>query len=230
MFYNLNPTYLIFALPGLTIAIIAQILIKIRYNKYSKISSGTNMTGLDAAKLIQEQEDYPVDISTTKGTLQDNFDPRYNTVNISSDNTTSDSIANIAVVAHEFGHVQQKFSASSLFKLRTLMVPAVNIGSNIGYILFFIGLFLNALNLSEIGLILFSSTFLFALITLPIEFDASKRGMQFIKKHRLITVDKQKYARKILNAAALSYIAGFVTSLGNILYYANILSARKRKD
>ena len=230
MFYNLNATYLIFALPGLILAIIAQILIKVRYNKYSKVSSDTNMTGLDVAKLIQDKEDYPVDISTTKGGLQDNFDPRNDTVNISSDNITSDSVANIAVVAHEFGHVQQKFSASILFKIRTFMVPVVNIGSNLGYILFFIGLFINALNLSEIGLLLFSTTLIFSLITLPIEFDASKRGMKFIKNYRLITVDKQKYARKILNAAALSYVAGFVTSLGNILYYASILSGRKRRN
>jgi Zn-dependent membrane protease YugP len=230
MFYNLNPTYLIFALPGLILAIIAQILIKVRYNKYSKVSSDTNMTGLDVAKLIQDKEDYPVDISTTKGKLQDNFDPRNDTVNISSDNITSDSVANIAVVAHEFGHVQQKFSSSSLFKLRTFMVPVVNIGSNLGYILFFIGLFLNILNLAEIGLILFSGTLIFSLVTLPIEFDASKRGMQFIQKYRLISIDKQKYARKILNAAALSYVAGFVTSLGNILYYASILSGRKRRN
>lgn len=230
MFYNLNPTYLLFALPGLILAIIAQILIKVRYNKYSKESAGTDITGLEAAQIIKQQSNFPVEIYATQGKLQDHFDPRNDTVNISSDNRTSDSVANIAVVAHEFGHVDQKFSASSLFKIRTFMVPVVNIGSNLGYILFFIGLFINALNLSEIGLIIFSSTLLFALITLPIEFNASKRGMRFIKKYNLIEKDKQNNARKILNAAALSYIAGFVSSLGNILYYSSILSGRKRED
>jgi Zn-dependent membrane protease YugP len=228
MFYNLNPTYLIFAIPGLIIALFAQILIKVRYNKYSKLSSRSNYTGLDVAKLIREREGYPVDIAVEQGKLQDNFDPTRDIVNISSDNVESDSVANIAVVAHEFGHVDQKFSSSLLFQVRTYMVPVVNIGSNLGYILFFIGLLLNALGLAQLGLFLFASTTVFAFITLPIEFNASKRGMKFIEKYNLIDSSRRDEARKILNAAALTYIAGFITSLGSLLYYASLLSGRKK--
>ena len=228
--YYIDPTYYYYALPGLILALIAQILISVRYNKYSKISSGSHMSGLDAANLIKDREDFPVEISTNQGKLQDNFDPRKDVVNISSDNVNSDSVANIAVVAHEFGHVDQKFSSSFLFKLRTFMVPVVNIGSNLGYILFFIGLILNALNLAEVGLILFASTTLFSLVTLPVEFDASKRGMKFIKKYNLIEEGKQNGAKKVLNAAALTYLASFVTSLLNLLYYVNILQGRKRRE
>ena len=219
--------YFYFALPGLILGLIAQFLISIRYNKYSKIPAESHMTGLDAAELIRDREDFPIDIATNQGKLQDNFDPRKDIVNISSDNINSNSVANIAVVAHEFGHVGQKFSSSFLFKLRTFMVPVVNIGSSLGYMLFFVGLILNALNLAQIGLILFASTTVFALVTLPVEFDASKRGLKFIKKYNLIEADKQSGAKKVLNAAALTYVASFVTSLLNLLYYASILNNRK---
>jgi hypothetical protein len=107
------------------------------------------------------------------------------------------------------------------------MVPVVNIGSNLGYILFFVGLIINALNLAQLGLILFASTTLFALVTLPVEFDASNRGMKFIKEYNLIEENKQSGAKKVLSAAALTYIAGFLTSILNLLYYVNILQGRK---
>ena len=226
--YYIDPVYYYFALPGLILAIIAQILVQVRYSKYSKISAGTNITGLDAAKIIREESNFPVEIYTTQGKLGDHFDSRNDTVNISSDNVTSDSVANIAVVAHEFGHVEQKFSSSFIFRLRSVMVPVVNIGSNLGYILFFVGLIFNALNLAQLGLILFASTTVFALVTLPVEFDASNRGMRFIKEYDLIDKDRVSGAKKVLSAAALTYIAGFVTSILNLLYYVNILQGRRR--
>jgi hypothetical protein len=229
MYYYLNPTYLFFALPGLVLGIIAQILITVRYNKYSEIDSGTKITGLDTAKLIRDRENFPVEISVTQGKLKDHFDPIRDTVRISSDNINSGSIANVAVVAHEFGHVDQKFSSSVLFRIRSFMVPIVNIGSNLGYILFFIGLLINALNLAEIGLILFASTTVFAFLTLPIEFNASSRAMKLINKYNLISKNKRKGARKVLTAAALTYIAGFISSLGNLLYFSSILSGRRRE-
>jgi hypothetical protein len=213
----------------LVLGIIAQILITVRYNKYSEIDSGTKITGLDTAKLIRDRENFPVEISVTQGKLKDHFDPIRDTVRISSDNINSGSIANVAVVAHEFGHVDQKFSSSVLFRIRSFMVPIVNIGSNLGYILFFIGLLINALNLAEIGLILFASTTVFAFLTLPIEFNASSRAMKLINKYNLISKNKRKGARKVLTAAALTYIAGFISSLGNLLYFSSILSGRRRE-
>jgi hypothetical protein len=219
--------YYYFVLPGLILAIIAQILVWVRYSKYSKISAGADITGLDAAKIIKEESNFPVEIRTTQGKLGDHFDPRNDTVNISSDNITSGSVANIAVVAHEFGHVEQKFSSSLIFRLRGVMVPVVNIGSNLGYILFFVGLIFNALNLAQLGLILFASTTVFALVTLPVEFNASSRGMRFIEEYNLIEKDKLNGAKKVLSAAALTYIASFVTSILNLLYYVNILQGRR---
>lgn len=226
--YGLNPTYLYFALPGLILALIAQIIIKVRYNKYSKVSANSNMSGLDAAQLIKGSENYPVYIETTQGNLEDHFDPRRDIVRISRENINSGSVANIAVVAHEFGHVDQKFSSSLLFKFRSFLVPVVNIGSNLGYILFFLGLLINAIGLAELGLILFASTTVFALVTLPVEFNASSRGMKFIRNYNLIAKDKRRGAKKVLNAAALTYIAGFISSIANLLYFLSILQGRKR--
>jgi Zn-dependent membrane protease YugP len=223
MFY-LDPLYLIFALPGLILALLAQLLVWIAYNTYSRESAGTGITGVDAAKIIAQKEQWNVGLQTSPGKLNDFFNPVNNTVNLSEDNLRSGSIANIAVVAHEFGHVEQKFSASAIFKVRTAMVPLVNIGSSLGYILFFIGLILSILSLAQVGLVLFALTTLFALVTLPLEFDASRRGLNLIKKHNLIESNKRSGARLVLAAAALTYIAGFVSSLLNLLYFVALLN------
>ena len=225
--YYIDPVYIYFAIPGFFIVLIAQIYIKVVYNKYSKVQSGSNITGLDAAHIIKENEGYSVDIITTKGKLNDFFDPQKNIVNISSDNTHTDSIANIAVVAHEFGHVQQKELSTKLFKFRNMLIPIVSIGSQVGYVLFFLGLTLQFFNLAQLGLVLFGTTTVFALLSLPIEYDASKRAMRLIEKYDLISEERRYGAKEVLNAAAFTYFAGFMTSLLNLLYYTNLLGRRK---
>jgi hypothetical protein len=120
--------------------------------------------------------------------------------------------------------VDQKFNNSLLFKARTALVPIVQIGSNLGYILFFLGLLLSVFRLAEIGLLLFASTTIFAFLTLPIEIDASRRGLALIERYDLIHRSSRGGARMILLAAALTYIAAFVTSLLNLLYYASFLN------
>ena len=226
--YYIDPIYLYFAIPGFVLALIAQIIVKTTYSKYSHITSGSNITGLDAAHLINNNEGFSVTMITTGGKLNDYFDPQKNIVNISSDNSNTDSIANIAVVAHEFGHVEQKDQTTTLFKIRNVFVPIVNIGSQIGYILFFLGLTLQFFNLAQLGLILFATTTVFALLSLPIEYDASKRAMKLIEKYDLISKDKRYAAKRVLNAAAFTYVTGFISSLLNLLYYSNLLGRRSR--
>lgn len=220
-----DPTYTIYILPGLILAIIAQIWITSSFKKYSKIQSGSNTTGIDAANIIKDGESFPVSITVYGESLSDHFDPSKDNVNISS-NSIEDSISSIAVVAHEFGHVQQKFSKSFLFHIRTGLVPIVNMGSRLGYILIIVGLILNILGLAQIGLILFASTTVFALITVPIEIDASKRGLKLIKKYNLIQESRLDGAKSILGAAATTYIASLLTSLLNLFYYASVISRR----
>ncbi len=223
MFYD--SSYLLFFLPAIVLAGLAQIWISSSYSKNSKIFPKNEITGQEAGRKIVEGEGYPVEIKVQGGKLSDHFDPKNNVVNLSSASMNS-SIADIAVTAHEFGHVDQKFSKSLLFNLRMGLVPVVNIGSRVGYVLIILGLILNALQLSEIGLLLFSTTAIFALITVPIEIDATKRGLSFIKKYNLIEEDKMSGAKSVLNAAAMTYVASLVTSLLNVLYFASRIRQR----
>lgn len=223
MFYD--STYILFAIPAFLIALIAQIWISRSYSKYSKMLPDISLTGEQAGYKILEGEGFPVDIIVEGPSLSDHFDPTRDIVKLSTSSKNS-SVADIAVTAHEFGHVQQKFSGSILFKIRNGIVPLVNIGSQLGYILIILGLILNLLQLAEIGLILFASTTLFALITLPIEIDATKRGLAFIKKYHLIDESNISGAKSVLNAAATTYIASLLTSLLNLLYFASRIKGR----
>jgi Zn-dependent membrane protease YugP len=223
----IDPIYWYFALPGFIITIIAQIYVKIVYGKYNNIPVSKH-TGMEVAKLIKNGEQFPVEIYTQGGKLEDYFDPTKDLVNISADNMEQGTVANIAVVAHEFGHVQQKFQKSPIFRFRMIMTGITKFTSSAGYILFLIGILLSALKLAEIGLIFFSTSTLFALITIPVEVDASKRGMGLIKKYELLDTYDTDGAKQVLTAAALTYIAGFLSSALNLLYYINILGGRRR--
>lgn len=225
MYYDM--TYFLYSLPVFLISLGAQLWITISFNRNSKVSPGNNITGKDAAEIIRDKEEFPVDIVIQGPKLSDHFDPTKNIVSISQESTQS-NISNIAVVAHEFGHVSQKFSNSSLFKFRNAIVPIVNIGSNLGVTLIIVGLILNFLNLSYFGLILFSGTALFSLITVPIEVDATKRGLAYIKKYKLIPESKMNNAKSVLNAAAMTYVAGLLSSIMNVLYYASRIKEREK--
>lgn len=226
---GIEPICWMFAIPGLLLSIFAQIYVKTTFNKYSKEDAESGKTGLDAAEEIKKGENFSVDILPNRQPLGDYFDPTQNIVAISSENVSSKSVSDIAVVAHEMGHVQQKFSASGIYNFRRTLVPITNIGTNIGYILFFAGLFLTQFKLAQLGLILFSTGVLFSLITIPVELDASKRGMKFIEKYNLITEGKRGGAREVLNAAALTYFAGLVSSILNLMYYASLLNSRQKR-
>lgn len=217
--------YFIYILPGFVLALIAQIWISSAFSKNSKLSTGSNITGQQAAQIIKEGENFSVDIVIQGEKLSDHFDPTKDTVSISTA-SLEDSVASVAVVAHEFGHVQQKFTNSLLFSIRTGLVPIVNIGSRLGYILIIAGLILNISGLAQVGLILFALTTVFALVTLPIEIDASKRAFKLIRKYNLISESRIGGAKSVLNAAAMTYIAALLTSLLNVLYYASLIRRR----
>ena len=217
MFYDPLYIFLVF-IPALILTIGAQLWIKISYSRNSKVLPGTGITGQQAGNMIKEGEDFPVEIVVQGNSLSDHFDPSRDVVSLSTASQNS-SVADIAVTAHEFGHVDQKFTNSPLFKLRNGLVPIVNIGSRLGYILIILGFILSIVQISEIGLILFATTTLFALVTLPIEIDATKRGLAFIKKYKLIQEGNISGAKSVLNAAATTYIASLLTSLLNLIYW-----------
>ncbi len=220
-----DTSYILFMIPAFILAIAAQIWITSSYKKYSKLHPGTSFTGKDAAETINKGENFNVDIQIYGQSLGDNFDPRKNLVTLSASSLDS-SVAQIAVVAHEFGHVQQKYQNSAIFNFRNGLVPVVNIGSQLGYILIIVGLILNILVIAEVGVLLFSLTAIFALITLPIEIDASKRALKLITKYNLIEGSRIDGAKSVLYAAATTYFASLVTSILNVLYYVSLINRR----
>lgn len=224
---GIDTIYWMFAIPGLLLSVFSQFYVKFAYSKYAKVDGGKGITGMRAALEIKKGEKLPVEINANQHTLGDHFDPSRNMVNLDAQSAQSTSVASVAVSSHEMGHVQQKFTSSRIYGTRRFLVPVTNIGTNVGYILFFLGLAMAKYELSKLGLIFFSTSVLFSLVTIPVELNASSRAMKFIKKYNLVAEDKRAGARKVLNAAALTYFAGLATSILNLLYYASLLGRRK---
>lgn len=220
---GIDTIYWLFAIPGLILSLLSQFFVKSTYSKYSKVDNEKGITGLEAAVKIKNGESLPVDIYANQQSLGDHFDPTRNIVNLGVEAAKSTTIASVAVSSHEMGHVQQKFQSSLIYGIRRFLVPVTNIGTNIGYFLFIIGLAIAKYELSKIGLIFFSLSVVFSLVTIPVELDASMRGMKFINKYNLISEEKRGGARKVLTAAAFTYFAGLATSILNLLYYVSIL-------
>ena len=225
-----DPIYLLFIAPGALLSLVATILLKYWNSKYSKMANTTGYTGAQAADIIAQKYGYGIGLQQIGGTLSDHYDPRGKIVSLSSDISNRNSIAAVAIAAHEMGHVQQDFTKNPLLAFRGVLVPAVNIGSQLGIILIIAGLVLAFAGLAWVGLILFSLTFLFSFLTLPVEIDASRRALKMIKEMNLLTASEIDGARKVLAAAALTYIAAMLTSLGNVLYYALLISGMGKKD
>lgn len=229
-FFNFG--YLLFMLPGLLLSIIASIAVKSAYNKWSQIRNARNVTGLEVADYLKNQNDLNnVRLAQTQGSLSDHYDPRSKTLALSHGVANQPSVAAMAIAAHELGHAQQDKENYVPMRFRRVLVPVVNIGSNIGMILVMAGLILNLLGLATIGIILFASTTLFSLITVPVELNASRRAKVMLERSQLITSEEErKGVNKVLNAAAWTYVAGLVTSIMQLLYYVSLVSGGRRRS
>jgi len=229
MFFN--PYYFLFVGPAILVMLYAQWRVRSAYSKWSKVDNNRRMTGAQAAQSLLTQNGlYGVGIQGVGGNLSDNYDPRSKTLNLSQGSATGSSVASLAIVAHEIGHAQQDASGSALMAVRTGIVPAVNIGSQAGPWLVILGLILQFPALMWLGIGLFSLAFVFALVTLPVELDASKRAMIMLTTSGfLVGRDEQKGARAVLNAAALTYIAGLLMVAMQLLYYVFLAGGRRRR-
>lgn len=215
-----DPMYLFIIIVSLFIMLVAQGLVKGRYSKYSKINNLRNLTGADAAKAVLNNSGvYNVTIERISGTMTDHFDPKTNTIRLSEGVYNSTSIAAVGIAAHEAGHAVQYAENYAPIKVRTAIVPFAQYGPTIGILLMFVGLFLNYFNLIVIGLCLFAATFIFQMVTLPVEFNASKRALTAIKENNLLYDTEYSGAKKVLTAAALTYVAAMVQSFLTLLYY-----------
>ena len=209
----MNISYVLIII-SFAITIAAQIFINCRYNKYLKIHNGIGLSGLEVAqKILKANGLDDVYVVETKGILSDHFDPGANVVRLSSAVYGGDSVSSAAIAAHEVGHAIQHKEGNFFMKLRKFIFPIVNISSKFGYIAIFIGLIFGLLDLFYIGVGMLVVILFFQLVTLPVEFDASRKGLANLKKYNLIDSDGMKGASKVLVAAALTYVAGLATTL-----------------
>jgi len=225
-----NSTYLLFMVPAFLLMMLTSWYVKSAYNKWSKVPSSSRLTGAQAAqRLISSSALYGVKIESVGGNLSDHYDPRTKTLRLSQGVANNASVAAVAVAAHELGHAMQDAEDYMPLRLRAALVPAVNIGSWLGWILIMVGLFLNALNLAWLGVLVFSGGALFALATLPVELNASSRAKQLLADTGIIQSEQERRGvNNVLNAAALTYVASLVTAILQLLYFVSLIGGRRR--
>jgi Zn-dependent membrane protease YugP len=233
MFFD--PMYFVFMIPGFIFSLWAQSKVKGSYAKYSKVANAAGMTGAEAARWVLDANGLSsVKIEASKGELSDHYDPRHRVLRLSPGVGGGRSIASLGIAAHEAGHAIQHATGYKALQVRTAIVPMVSIGSNLGLILLIAGIMLSLTGLAWVGVALFALATVFTLITLPVEFDASKRAKQALIDLKIIdtsTPQGQSEAagvNSVLSAAAWTYIAAFATSLLTLLYYVSLVSGSRR--
>jgi Zn-dependent membrane protease YugP len=222
--------YLIFALPALILAFFAQYKVRSTYAKYSRVRNMRGLSGLDAARwLLGSSGLSHVSVEGAPGRLGDHYDPRKKVLRLSREIAHSQSVAALGIVAHEVGHALQDQSNYAFLRLRTGLVPVVNLGSYLGFILFFIGILLQFSGLIWLGIIFFSGSVVFAFLTLPVEWDASRRALQMLRTGGLVDSRELKGAQAVLSAASLTYVAALAQALSSLLYYIFIALGMRRR-
>jgi len=227
--YGFDPLYLLLVLPPLLLGFWAQAKVRGAYAKYTKVQNQRGLTGLAAANMILGPEGlHEVSITGIPGELTDHYDPRTKKLGLSAGVAKYPTVAALAIVAHEIGHALQDHENYGPLKLRAAIVPAVQLSAWVGPILFFAGLFLRFTGLAWLGVFAFGLTAVFAIMTLPVEFDASKRGLRLLQTYSLADGRELQGAKAVLDAAALTYVAAAVQAVLTMLYYVSLLSGRRR--
>ena len=213
---------------GFIITLMAQIYVSSSYSKYKMVKNKNRMTGFEVArKILDENGLQDIHIVEIKGNLTDHYDPSRKVVRLSSDIFNGSSIASTSVAAHECGHAIQDKEDYKFMKMRSKLVPIVNLSSKLGYFAIFIGFIFGLLDLGIFGIVLLISILLFELITLPVEFDASNKAAKQINKLKLLEGKEKSQSKTMLNAAALTYVASVITTILQILRLFLIASNRK---
>ena len=223
--------YIVLVVPMLIVSLWAQIKVKTTYQKYSTVHSRSGMTAEVAVRKILDSNGlFNVGITRVPGELTDHYDPRTNTIALSDSVYGSTSVAAIGVAAHEAGHAIQHAVGYGPIKLRTALVPVTNIGSHLSMPLFIIGILLANEYLAYAGIILFSLTVVFQLVTLPTEFNASRRAVKALGGYGYMNDDELKGTKKVLSAAAMTYLAALFVALASLLRLLLIVSGGRRRD
>lgn len=206
---------LVLLLPALALSIYAQVRVKSTFARYSEVRSGRGITGAAGARMLLDGGGLSnVSIELVQGRLSDHYDPRDKTLRLSPDVANRDSLAALGVAAHEVGHALQDAEGYTPLRLRSTLVPVASLGSNLGMILFFVGLiFGGSQSLMNLGIVLFSAAVLFTLVTLPVEFNASKRALALLESRGILLSTEVDGARKVLSAAGLTYLAAALMAI-----------------
>jgi Zn-dependent membrane protease YugP len=224
MFYD--PTFLLL-IPAIILAIYAQFKVKGTYAKYSEVQASSGITGAQLAReLLSKGGMGEVAVESIPGDLSDHYDPRDKKLRLSQENYSNRSVAALGVVAHEVGHALQDAKNYAPLKIRNNFVPVANFGSNLAIPLFFIGLLMSYGPLMDLGIIAFSLAVAFQVITLPVEFNASKRAIALLGEGRYLTTEELPMAKQVLSAAALTYVAATAMAVLNLIRLIALRSSR----
>ena len=219
-----------FALPALLLGLYAQYKVQSAFSKYSRVRTWRGITGAQAARYLLDAFGlYDVRIEEVSGFLSDHYDPMNKVLRLSPEVARTPSVAAVGVAAHEAGHALQHAQGYWALQLRSAAVPGVQIGSWLGPIIFMVGLLINFTSLAWLGVILFSAVVVFALITLPVEFDASARAKRLLVQEGILSPEEMKGVNEVLDAAALTYVAAAIQALSTLLYYVFILTGFSRR-
>lgn len=222
-------TYLIFVLPAAIFAMWASANVNSTFKKYSQVRATCGWTGFDAARRILDANGlFDVKIEHVAGNLSDHYDPKANVIRLSDSVYGNNSAAAIGVAAHEAGHAVQHATGYGPIKLRMALIPVCNIGSNLAMPLVFLGLIMGSYYLANIGILAFGLAALFQLVTLPVEFNASNRALKALEGSGYMTDGDLKSSRKVLTAAALTYVAALAVALANLLRLYVLVNGRRR--
>ena len=231
MYFGSYGLYLLISLPALLLGLYAQAKVNGAFNKYSQVRTSNGMTGAEVARRILDTNNLQdVRIEQVRGNLSDHYDPRKKTLNLSQTVYATPSIAAAGVAAHEAGHAIQHSVNYGPLALRSLMVPAVQLGSWFGPIIIIVGLLFSSEPMALVGLLLFAATAIFAIITIPVELDASKRAKAMLSSSGIAYSSELQGVDKVLDAAALTYVAGAVQVISTLLYYALLLFGGRRRN
>ncbi len=228
--YYIDPYYIILSLPALIIGLVAQVLVRYYYNKYRRIGNSSQINGVETAEKIANKYGLNMSVQISLSRLSDNYNPFNRVLTLSDEVARTPTIASVGITAHELGHVLQHKSGSVLVGIRNFIVPIVNFGSTLGYIIFLIGLSFQFLGIVIIGIALFSLSTLFTIITLPIEIDASVKAVKMIARTGILHEYEMKGVRKVLIAASLTYVAAVMQSISTLFYYIlRAIGVRRRE-
>ncbi len=226
-----DPYYLLFMLPAILLMVVVQRRVQAAYQKWSQVPSRIGLSGSQVAeRLISRLGLSDVKIETIEGKLTDHYDPSKHILRLSAESNSGNSLASLAIVAHELGHAMQERDGYLPLKFRSALVPAVNIGSNLGWILIIGGLLLRFTQVAWLGVVFFGLGAIFSLATLPVEFNASKRALALLTESGYISsIPEEQGVRSVLNAAALTYVAGLAAALLQLLYFVFLVGGIGRR-